>query len=111
LASAYAAVQLGFLNEAGSPQEDIPSFKKLKGEIESGLVAGFQLATAAGTLYMSQLVLFLHSGPLCDEPMRGIAFEIDVRLRLPIDSEGEFRDPKLAEDVYGPFHGQMISFL
>jgi ribosome assembly protein 1 len=36
--------------------------------VESGVVAGFQLATAAG--------------PLCDEPMWGVAFEVEARLNL-----------------------------
>ena len=35
----------------------------------TGVVAGFQWATSAG--------------PLCEEPMWGIAFELDARLILP----------------------------
>ena len=38
------------------------------------MVAGFQMATAAG--------------PLCDEPMWGVAFEVEARLNLG-DSQGE----------------------
>lgn len=36
--------------------------------VESGVVAGFQMATAAG--------------PLCDEPMWGVAFEVEARLNV-----------------------------
>lgn len=39
--------------------------------------------------------------------MWGVVFEIDVRLTLPLDSNGNSKDPDLGEDVYGPFHGQV----
>ncbi len=72
--------------------------------IESGVVAGFQLATAAG--------------PLCDEPMWGVAFELEVRLSAPAaassggtgdegTAEGQFPSLDLQEDVFGPFSGQV----
>ncbi|CAK0786123.1 hypothetical protein CVIRNUC_009336 [Coccomyxa viridis] len=57
--------------------------------IQSGLATGFQLAAAAG--------------PLCDEPMWGIAFEVAVRVNVPAAGIS------LAEDVYGPFSGQVTS--
>lgn len=47
------------------------------------------------------------TGPLCDEPMWGVAFEIDVRLVLPYDDQRQTKDPDLGEDNYGPFHGQV----
>jgi len=57
--------------------------------VESGVTAGFQMATAAG--------------PLCDEPLWGVVFELEVRLILP--AHGTQLD--LAEGVYGPFSGQV----
>lgn len=58
--------------------------------VQSGVTAGFQLASSAG--------------PLCDEAMWGVAFELEVRLLLP-PSGGATLD--LAEGVYGPFSGQV----
>ncbi len=77
--------------------------------IQSGLNAGFQLATGAGTL--------------CEEPMWGVLFEVDVRLSVPDTLSGQLpsngHQPlqgslleglldqlDLQEDVYGPFSGQ-----
>lgn len=71
--------------------------------VESGVVAGFEMATAAG--------------PLCDEPMWGLSFLIEARLNLNpaaavVDKDGNTapRDSlHLLEDVYGPFSGQVTS--
>jgi ribosome assembly protein 1 len=57
--------------------------------VESGVTAGFQLASAAG--------------PLCDEALWGVVFEVEVRLVLPLPGTGL----DLAEGVYGPFSGQV----
>ena len=46
-----------------------PSIEYLRYSIESGVAAGFQLAAAAG--------------PLCDEPLWGVAFEVSARVNLP----------------------------
>lgn len=53
---------------------------------------GYQLASAAG--------------PLCDEPMWGIAFEVEARLNVP-EGEDNPGNVNLAEEVYGPFSGQV----
>ena len=84
--------------------------------VESGIASGFELATAAG--------------PLCDEPMWGLSFQIEARLNLsislsaPCDNEEERSGggdgggggggesaPTLSflEDVYGPCSGQVTS--
>lgn len=47
--------------------------------VESGVVAGFQLATAAG--------------PLCDEPMWGVAFEVEARFNMGTATQGEHALP------------------
>lgn len=62
--------------------------------VESGVTAGFQLAAGAG--------------PLCDESMWGVVFEIEVRLVLP--SSGGAGELDLAEAVYGPFSGQVSQY-
>jgi ribosome assembly protein 1 len=62
----------------------------ITGSVESGVTAGFQLAAAAG--------------PLCDEPLWGVVFEVEVVLVVP-PGGGETLD--LAEGVYGPFSGQV----
>ncbi len=72
--------------------------------IESGVASGFELATAAG--------------PLCDEPMWGLSFQIEARLNInPAvvqDSTNTSTNTsvevlQLLEDVYGPFSGQITS--
>ena len=59
-----------------------------RSELESSLIQGFQLATA--------------SGPLCEEPMMGLAFVVDSWEVLE-DSE--------AEDGWGPLSGQIVSMV
>lgn len=65
---------------------------RIKHSVESGIMHGYQLATAAG--------------PLCDEPMWGIAFEVEARLNVP-EGEDNPGNVNLAEEVYGPFSGQV----
>ena len=65
---------------------------RIKYSVESGIMHGYQLATAAG--------------PLCDEPMWGIAFEVEARLNVP-EGEDNPGNVNLAEEVYGPFSGQV----
>ena len=69
---------------------------RIKHSAESGIMHGFQLATSAG--------------PLCDEPMWGTAFEVEARLNVP-EGEDNPGSINLAEEVYGPFSGQVSSFL
>lgn len=82
------------------------SLEYLRYSVESGVAAGFQMAAAAG--------------PLCDEPLWGVAFVVEARLNLaPATSSasGAGEDSAaaaaaslaLAEDVYGPFSGQVTS--
>ena len=59
-----------------------------RSELESSLIQGFQLATA--------------SGPLCEEPMMGLAFVVD-NWEVLADSE--------AEDGWGPLSGQIVSMV
>ena len=66
-----AAVTLGFAaGQAGHAEQmdsnEVPPH--VLHSIQSGLASGFQLATAAG--------------PLCDEPMWGVAFEVGLHLSV-----------------------------
>uniref|UniRef100_A0A7S1DM63 Elongation factor EFG domain-containing protein n=1 Tax=Hemiselmis andersenii TaxID=464988 RepID=A0A7S1DM63_HEMAN len=59
-------------------------------EVEGALITGFQLSTL--------------SGPLCEEPMEGVAFVVDdVRFTGPPD------EVHGVSDSYGPWSGQVIS--
>lgn len=82
------------------------SLEYLRYAVESGVAAGFQLASAAG--------------PLCDEPLWGVAFAVEARLNLPPGCGGgsggggdtatsAAASLALSEDVYGPFSGQVTS--
>lgn len=64
-------------------------------EYDNSLVNGFQLATLAG--------------PLCDEPIHGVCYQIT---EWSIDEEGESMEgttETTKSDVFGPFSGQLIS--
>lgn len=51
------------------------SLEYLRYSVESGVASGFQMAAAAG--------------PLCDEPLWGVAFAVEARLNLPPGAAGE----------------------
>lgn len=68
--------------------------------LESSVVSGFQLATA--------------SGPLCEEPMWGLAFNVEAFVTLKPrgiasdqGSTEEAVDATVSADQYGPFSGQV----
>jgi len=66
LGTPQAAIILGLSKEARPPQrreaDAGDGMEYLRNSVEAGVVSGFQLATA--------------NGPLCDEPMWGLAFEV-----------------------------------
>lgn len=90
------SVGLGLAESSKSSLEEYvpPQVQQVSEIVESGICAGFQLATSAG--------------PLCMEPMWGVAFEVDAKLLWPIKAQDD-SPPQLAlgEDVYGPFFGQV----
>ena len=59
-----------------------------RAEMESSLIQGFQLATL--------------SGPLCEEPMMGVAFIVE---------EWEVLEESEAESGWGPLSGQLVSMV
>lgn len=68
LGETAVAAMVGLTQEAAengnTPESPSARTSYLQSSIESGIVSGFQLATA--------------NGPLCDEPMWGICFEVDL---------------------------------
>jgi len=94
LGRSEASAMLGLAPQSDRTRPDSmgPGWDRIKHSVESGIMHGYQLATAAG--------------PLCDEPMWGIAFEVEARLNV---AEGEDNpgNVNLAEEVYGPFSGQV----
>ena len=76
LGSSATAFALGFRSEDPAVQGQVNGGGKasdyIQSSVESGIVSGFQLATA--------------NGPLCDEPMWGTAFEVNHLAREdPLD--------------------------
>ncbi|KFM26039.1 Elongation factor 2 [Auxenochlorella protothecoides] len=66
---------------------------RLRDSIEAGVLAGFGMATEAG--------------PLCDEPMWGVGFEVEARVVGSGDEASPA--PRTGEDVYGPLSGQIAT--
>ncbi|KAL3530223.1 hypothetical protein ACH5RR_009545 [Cinchona calisaya] len=63
--------------------------------LESSVLSGFQLATA--------------SGPLCDEPMWGLAFVVEAYIS-PLDEQPNETDASIQQsDQYGIFAGQVMT--
>ncbi|XP_043709784.1 elongation factor-like GTPase 1 [Telopea speciosissima] len=63
--------------------------------LASSVVSGFQLATAAG--------------PLCDEPMWGLAFLVEAYI-IPSGAESDESEPSThQQDLYGIFAGQVMT--
>ncbi|DBB16984.1 TPA: hypothetical protein ACH3X3_014090 [Trebouxia sp. C0006] len=96
LGRSEASAMLGLAPQSDPtrPNSMGPEWDRIKHSVESGIMHGYQLATAAG--------------PLCDEPMWGIAFEVEARLNVP-EGEDNPGNVNLAEEVYGPFSGQVTS--
>ncbi|ETW04721.1 hypothetical protein H310_03871 [Aphanomyces invadans] len=78
----YASASTIFQANTGIPDSDPRS------KFESSLITGFQLATA--------------SGPLCDEPVWGVAFVVEDVVLTPTEDAS-------APAIYGPLSGQVIS--
>ncbi|KAK9869094.1 hypothetical protein WJX84_011258 [Apatococcus fuscideae] len=77
-------------DDSSEAHHAVAASEHVQSSVESGISAGFQLATSAG--------------PLCDEPMWGVVFEVEAVL-----NGGAASTQQLAEDVYGPFSGQVTS--
>lgn len=76
---------------ANKSSPDEPAEGILEAMIESGVTAGFQAITAAG--------------PLCEEPLWGVAFDVLVEMHGHKDDA----EADLGEEQYGPFSGQVLA--
>ena len=85
--------------ESNPPQGSNRTFEALAASVESGVISGFQLATSAG--------------PLCEEAMWGVAFDVQVKISTSLVSSSSLSpspiDQELQEEVYGPFSGQVMT--
>ncbi|XP_031488495.1 uncharacterized protein LOC116256301 [Nymphaea colorata] len=98
----HVSEKLGFLHASAANREKEsvetcnPATRDLQMEAEglaNSIVSGFQLATAAG--------------PLCDEPMWGLAFLIEAYI-LPRQSQPEDPENNQQFDQYGVLTGQVM---
>jgi len=62
--------------------------------LESSIISGFQLATSAG--------------PLCEEPMWGLAFVVEARIS-PFSGQNDESETPQQSEQYGIFAGQVIA--
>lgn len=97
--SPYVSERLGFINSneleleinsSSTNQQLIQESESLR----SSVLSGFQVATSAG--------------PLCDEPMWGLAFVIEASIS-PFESETEAIHQQSQSDQYGVFSGQVMT--
>ncbi|KAI3920150.1 hypothetical protein MKX01_017807 [Papaver californicum] len=90
--SPLASERLGFVDE------NIETSSSLSMEVQSlksSVLSGFQLATGAG--------------PLCDEPIWGLAFIVEANV-IPVENQsGESDDSTQLADHYGSFSGQIMT--
>ncbi|KAF3323054.1 elongation factor Tu GTP-binding domain-containing protein 1 [Carex littledalei] len=94
--SCHVSERLGFLNSDSETISKMPPLEEVEAALireaetlKSSVVSGFQLATSAG--------------PLCDEPMWGLAFIVEPYI-FPDNSENAH-----PSDQYGIFTGQVMT--
>ncbi|KAK8483345.1 hypothetical protein V6N11_030884 [Hibiscus sabdariffa] len=99
--SPYVSLRLGLADNSSASDIAVITSSELTqplyGEaesLESSLMSGFQLATAAG--------------PLCDEPMWGLAFLVEAYISPSTVQVGDSEPNQLSEQ-YGLFTGQIMT--
>lgn len=99
---AYVSERLGFMDDssdsytAAETSSEVSRALSMEVErLESSIVSGFQLATAAG--------------PLCDEPMWGLAFIVEVYVSPFMGQADESETSHQQPEQYGIFTGQVIA--
>lgn len=94
--SPYVSERLGFTEASNFDEVKIENQSLIEEakSLRSSVLSGFQVATAAG--------------PLCDEPMWGLAFMIEASI-LPFESETEAIHQQSQSDQYGVFSGQVMT--
>ncbi|KAG9134943.1 hypothetical protein Leryth_001247 [Lithospermum erythrorhizon] len=97
----YVSEKLGFidksdLNETADPSSITDEALLLEAEsLETSVLSGFQLATAAG--------------PLCDEPMWGLAFVVEAYISPLISQPNDSDNSIQQSEQYGIFTGQVMT--
>lgn len=99
--SPYVSVRLGFVDDSstgdtnGEIHSEVNEILSMEVEsLESCVLSGFQIATAAG--------------PLCDEPMWGLAFIIEAFISSSTVQPSE-SEPSQQSEQYGLFTGQVMT--
>ncbi|KAJ9704164.1 hypothetical protein PVL29_005445 [Vitis rotundifolia] len=101
--SSHVSGRLGFVDESSNGGMDAepssvvtPALCREAESLESSVISGFQLATAAG--------------PLCEEPMWGLAFVIEARIS-PLEGQqsDELETSYQPLEQYGIFTGQVMN--
>ncbi|PWA45337.1 Elongation factor G, III-V domain-containing protein [Artemisia annua] len=98
--SPYVSERLGYVSSSDeletkiSTSTEIRSLNEEAQSLRSSVLSGFQVATA--------------SGPLCDEPMWGLAFVVEASVS-PLVSESEAIHQQSQTDQYGVFSGQVMT--
>ncbi|UIZ24753.1 hypothetical protein KXD40_006648 [Peronospora effusa] len=91
----YHASDCLFSSNSVVPVQNSEKAKQIK-KMENSIMTGFQMASSAG--------------PLCDEPVWGVAFIIeDVVFHSNQNDEEKSGDEKIDLSKYGPLSGQVIS--
>ncbi|KAL5580302.1 hypothetical protein UlMin_012744 [Ulmus minor] len=100
--SSHISEKLGFTDDSGnddigdSTASEVTQALRFEAErLESSVVSGFQLATAAG--------------PLCDEPMWGLAFVVDAYISPLTAQSDESETSNPHSEQYGIFTGQVMT--
>ncbi|KAK9280097.1 hypothetical protein L1049_013782 [Liquidambar formosana] len=99
--SSYVSERLGFVDDISngdaaieiSSAADQALYKEAE-SLESSVGSGFQLATAAG--------------PLCDEPMWGLAFVVEAYIS-PLAAQADESESNQLPEQYGIFTGQVMT--
>lgn len=96
----YVSERLGFVSSSDELETEISISTEIRSlneeaqSLRSSVLSGFQVATA--------------SGPLCDEPMWGLAFVVEASVS-PFVSESEAIHQQSQTDQYGVFSGQVMT--
>lgn len=100
--SSYVSQRLQFVDDSNNGHTADEAFSEVikaldmdAERLESSVVSGFQLATAAG--------------PLCDEPMWGLAFIVEAYISPLIGQSDESESPHQQPEQYGIVTGQVIA--
>lgn len=100
--SAHVSAKLGFVDSStirNRNNEALPgaaeSLSVEAESLESSIVSGFQIATSAG--------------PLCEEPMWGLAFNVEATITPPVAPSQELETSQIQPEHFGLFSGQVMT--